>query len=89
MHKHLWDACLDTLQECCEHCTDLVMRDRTCELCAQQVHSKDRHIRNCVVLFQVELLLPGLKLAALSGVKTSRLTGCSFVLSASIMDAEN
>ena len=29
---------VDTLQECCEHYTDLVMR---------------RHIRNCVVLFQV------------------------------------
>ena len=30
-------------------------QNHDCERCDQKVHSKDRHVRNCVVIFQVAL----------------------------------
>ena len=49
----IWDACLDSFDEDCSHYRDIIQRDRDCELCDQKVHTADRHMRNCVVLFQV------------------------------------
>ena len=53
MHPAIWDACLDSFDEDCSHYRDIIQRDRDCELCDQKVHTADRHMRNCVVLFQV------------------------------------
>ena len=53
MHPAIWDACLDSFDtDCCQY-RDIIQRDRDCELCDQKVHTADRHMRNCVVLFQV------------------------------------
>ena len=53
MHPAIWDACLDSFDKDCSHYRDIIQRDRDCELCDQKVHTADRHMRNCVVLFQV------------------------------------
>ena len=53
MHPAIWDACLDSFDTDCSQYRDIIQRDRDCELCDQKVHSADRHMRNCVVLFQV------------------------------------
>ena len=53
MHPAIWDACLDSFDTDCSHYRDIIQRDRDCELCDQKVHTADRHMRNCVVLFQV------------------------------------
>ena len=53
MHPAIWDACLDSFDRDCSHYRDIIQRDRDCELCDQKVHTADRHMRNCVVLFQV------------------------------------
>ena len=53
MHPAIWDACLDSFDEDCSHYRDIIQRDRDCELCDKKVHTADRHMRNCVVLFQV------------------------------------
>ena len=53
MHPAIWDACLDSFDQDCSHYRDIIQRDRDCELCDQKVHTADRHMRNCVVLFQV------------------------------------
>ena len=53
MHPAIWDACLDSFDTDCSQYRDIIQRDRDCELCDQKVHTADRHMRNCVVLFQV------------------------------------
>ena len=55
MHPAIWDTGLDAFVTRCEDYRDLITREHDCELCEQKVHSVDRHIRNCVVLFQVAL----------------------------------
>ena len=55
MHPAVWDTGLDAFVTRCEDYRDLVTREHDYELCEQKVHSVDRHIRNCVVLFQVAL----------------------------------
>ena len=53
MHPAIWDACLDSFDTDCSHYRDIIQRDSDFELCDQKVHTADRHMRNCVVLFQV------------------------------------
>ena len=53
MQPTIWDTCLDSFETDCSQYRDIIQRDRDCELCDQKVRSADRHMRNCVVLFQV------------------------------------